>query len=328
MSAPRYTLRLSVRVLSPASVTGFDSEQHLLEGEIRVTAKLIGPHLILLATGFESEAEAQAYLPGLKRGLWNLALVHQIAFKPSFERQHITPVPDPYTAERNLAQGFGMAVEGPFQPLHWVIDEDGYAIFKAGEGVRPLLFVEASGHVVHPTDAVREALASGIEGAQSASDSVDERLATALDLYLSHFYEVSIRARFLTLVTVLEVLAPVTEKHPAAIRLVVDLHRDIDDLLKTEVDPDARDALEALRKEIDFRREKSIRRRIRCLVLDEPTLGDIPQRKGLARRIVDAYDLRSAMTHSGAIAEEALIGAFEIILAVVKSVLLGRLGLA
>ncbi len=328
MSAPRYTLRLSVRVLSPASVTGFDSEQHLVEGEISVTAKLVWPYLILQATGFESEADAQAYLPRLKSGLWNLALVHHLAFKPSFERQHITPVPDPYAAERNLAQCFGMAVEGPFQPLHWVIDEEGYAIFKAGERVRSLLFGEASGHAVHSADAVREALASGIERTQSASDAIDEKLATALDLYLSHFYEASIRARFLTLVTVLEVLAPVTEKHPVAVRLVVDLHRDIDDLLKTEVDPDARDALEALRREIDFRKETSIRRRIRSLVLDEPTLGDIPQREDLARRTVKAYDLRSTMTHSGAIAEEALIGAFEIIQAVVKSVLLGRLGLA
>lgn len=126
----------------------------------------------------------------------------------------------------------------------------------------------------------------------------------------------------------LEVLAPATEKHPAAVRLVVDLHRDIDDLLTTEVDPDARDALEALRKEIDFRNETSIRRRIRYLVLDELLLRNSQQCEDLARRTVKAYDLRSAMTHFFVIEEEALVGAFETIQVVVKRLWLGHLGLS
>ena len=327
MSAPRYTLRLSVKVLSPLSLSGLDSEQTLMEGKVCVTAKLIGPHLVLHATGFESEAAAQAYLPRLKSGLWSLALEQRIAFKPNFERQHITPAPDPYAAGRNLAQACGMAVEGPFQPVHGLLDEEGYAIFKAGEYVRSLLFGEASGHIVHPADSVRKALANGIASTPPA-DAVDERLATVLDLFLSHFYESSIRARFLTLVTVLEVLAPVTEKHPSAVRLVVALHRKIDDLLMTEADPDARDALDALRREIDFRKETSIRRRIRSLVLDEPALGDTVERQDLARRTVTAYDLRSTITHTGAIAEVALNDAFETIQLVVQRLLLGRLGLA
>lgn len=69
-----------------------------------------------------------------------------------------------------------MDVKGPFQPLHWVIDEEGSTIFNAGERVRSLRFGEAFGRVVHSTDAVREALVSGIEGTQSACDAVDERL--------------------------------------------------------------------------------------------------------------------------------------------------------
>ena len=328
MSAPRYTLRLSVKVLDPLSISDFGSEQTIVEGNIRVTAKLIGPYLVLHATGFESEAAAQAYLPRLKSGLWSLALVQHIAFTPNFERQRITPAPDPYAAGRNLAQAFGMAIEGPFQPVHGLIDEEGYAIFKAGEYVRSLLFGNASGHVVHQVDAVKKALSNGIASPQPAADAADERLATALDLYLSHFYESSIRARFLTLVTVLEVLAPVTEKHPAAVRLAVALHRKIDGLLMTEVDSEARDALEALRREIDFRKETAIRRRIRSLVLDEPALGDIQERQDLARRTVKAYDLRSALTHTGAIAEVALNGAFETIQVVVQQLLRGRLGLA
>jgi len=72
-----------------------------------VTVKQRGPFLILLARDFASEAEAETFLPQMKGGLWNIAIEHNIAFKPCFERRTITRSGDPEQAARNLPSHSG-----------------------------------------------------------------------------------------------------------------------------------------------------------------------------------------------------------------------------
>lgn len=326
-TSPGYTLRVSVRTLGKTPVAGLETEPTIDVGPIHVTVKQRGRFLVFSAGDFASETDAEAFLPRLKGGLWNLAIEHNIAFIPFFERRDITRPEDPYAAARNLAKNFGQTVEEPVQPVHGLTEEEGYVIFRSDENIRFLGLGDMTAHVSTGWAHVKGTLAAGIEQVRGFTDEADANLATAIDLYLSSFYESSIRARFLTLVMALEVLAPVIEKHSAAVQLLIDLQKAIDTRLVGETNPEARDALQALRRETDFRKETSIRRRIRHLVLQEVPLCDI-DREALARRVVAAYDLRGSVIHKGAVNPHALAEANETVLQTVKLLLRSRLGLA
>lgn len=323
----RYTLRVSVKTLNKNSVGGLESEPSIEFDQIRVRVKMRDRFLVLSAGDFASESDAEAFLPRLKGGLWNLAIEHNIAFIPFFERRDITRSMDAYATARNLAHSFGLTAEEPVQPVHGITEEEGYTVFRSDEGIRFLSMGDCTASVSTGWVNVERTLSIGIRQVRQSSAVEDADLAIAIDLYLSSFYESSIRARFLTLVMALEVLAPVTEKHSAAVQLICDLHKAIDKRLEDEVDPEARDALEALLRETDFRKETSIRRRIRCLVLSDTSLDD-DHRKSLAKKAVAAYDLRGSVVHSGATSPDKLTEAYETALHVVKLLLRSRLGLS
>jgi hypothetical protein len=82
---PRFTLRVSVKVLGKEPIKGLEGEPSIAVGQITVTVKQRWPFLILLARDFasEAEAEAEAFLTQIKGGLWNIAIEHNIAFTPS-----------------------------------------------------------------------------------------------------------------------------------------------------------------------------------------------------------------------------------------------------
>lgn len=326
MQKQRYTLRLSVKTLGQDPVSGLTVEPTFTFGSIRVTAKRRGAYFLLQASDFASEGEAEDFLPRMKRGLWNLALAHNIAFIPFFERRDLTRSEDPIAAGRNLATSFGQPADEPVQPVHGVTEEGGYTIFPSGETIRFLALGDVRLTVSTNWEAVARTLTEGIQHPGALTDERASGLATAMDLYLTHFYEASIRARLLTLIMALEVLAPVTEKHATAIELLTEFRSSVEAKLACAEDPEARDALEALLREIDFRKESSIRRRLRRLVLDEAPL-DTAGRQALAKKVVAAYDLRGALVHTGAIGSQALSEAHKTVLQSAKSILRARLGL-
>jgi hypothetical protein len=94
-----------------------------------------------------------------------------------------------------------------------------------------------------------------------------------------------------------------------------------------EVEGEERDALEALLREIDFKKETSIRRRVRSLVLAEAPLAK-DARMGLAKKVVEAYDLRGSIVHTATVDSQALNEANETALKTVKLLLRAQLGLA
>lgn len=327
VTTPRYTLRVSVRTLGKMPVAGLESEPTIDVCHARVTVKQRGQFLVLSAGDFASESDAEAFLPRLKGGLWNLAIEYNIAFTQFFERREITRSQDPVAAAHNLAKSFGSPLEEPVQPVHGLTEEEGYTIFRSDENIRFLRMGDAELSVSTGWGNVAKALAYGINQVLPPASEIDINLTTAIDLYLSSFYERSIRARFLTLMMALEVLAPVTEKHEAAVELLASLQEAIDMRLVDEANLDARDALEALRRETNFRKETSIRRRIRRLVLEEAPLRDV-DRQALAKKVVAAYDLRGSVVHTGTLDPNALAEANETALYALKMMLRSRLGFA
>lgn len=323
MAADKWMLRLSVKVLSEKALLGLESEPTFQVGSVLVTAKDSAGYFVLEARDFVTEDEALAYVPYLKTGLWNLAIDRNIAFVPFFERRDITRPDDPEEAARNLEKSFKVPYTGP---VHGLTQEAGFSVYQASENI---LFISMDGgkaYVLTPWKMVEKALSEGIQFGNAGSEKTDPNLTTALDLYLAHFSESSIRAKFLTLMMALEVLAPVTEKHAVAVGMLTDFAATVQVKLNTTIDDEARDALQALHKDIEFRKETSIRRRVRRLILDGTPLPEA-ERLEWARKVVKAYDLRGSMVHSGTVELKVLSEAHSVALDAVKLILGARLGL-
>jgi hypothetical protein len=172
MNSPRYTLRVSLKVLGKERITELEAEPSITVGRITVTVKKRGPLLILLAGDFVSEAEAEEFLPQIKGGLWNIAVQHSIAFAPCFERRSITRQADPVQTARNL---FG-PIEGPIKPVHGLTDEEGYTIFPSGENIVGIAMGDVRISESTGWDSVSKTLAEGIQNARQGTSGQDTAL--------------------------------------------------------------------------------------------------------------------------------------------------------
>jgi hypothetical protein len=83
--------------------------------------------------------------------------------------------------------------------------------------------------------------------------------------------------------------------------------QEADETLKT-VAPDSDDAasLQAVRRELLFRREDSIRRQVRNVVLTTLTMNGDADAAEAAKRVVQLYDLRSTLVHEGSLTSQEL----------------------
>lgn len=134
----------------------------------------------------------------------------------------------------------------------------------------------------------------------------NERIRTALELYASHFTEPQQRVKFLLLVMALEVLTRKTKKS-AAIQLLLDRWRgEIEsEILANTGNSEICADLEALGRELVFRREDSLRNQIRKLFVDLPGVGG-DESRSLQARALRTYDRRSRLVHDGQLPDEEL----------------------
>lgn len=317
-----YTLRVSAKSPHASRITGIDIPVEVEIGGRRATFVLQHRDLIVRIADFATESEAEAFLPRLRAGLWNIALVHNIPFILGHDRGDITYADDPTQAGKNLARGFGLADDCP---VHGLGNSGGYTVFKTDQNIKFFAGVEVSGYVSSPFDVLAPLF---VEAVTTCKDGVisETKTATAISLYLGQFLETSMRARLLTLMMVLEVLAPDLAKHESAVAVLEKMTLDIDTRLHENISDEERFALESLQREFDFRKETSIRRRIRELVATGAGLAHA-DRNQLAREVVRAYDLRGKIVHTGVASNDDVYTAYDTILHTVKSLLRGRLGL-
>ncbi|MEI2806089.1 MAG: hypothetical protein V9G18_09150 [Albidovulum sp.] len=256
-----------------------------------------------------------------------MALQYNISFNRTFEQRDITRAEDPIAAARNLAKSFGLSEAEPIQPVHGLTEEEGFVVFRSGENIRFFAMGDASVHVSTGWPRVAESLIQGIMCSKVDEGLSEIKLETALDLYLASFYETSQRAKFLTLITCLEVLAPVTERGETVRQLLSEFQTKIEEAVNGGVNNEDRVALESLSRELSHKKDTSIRQRVRRLILDEAPL-ERSAREDLATRIVKAYDFRGNMVHEGSARDHEVQEHFDVVLETVKLLLGKRLGLS
>ncbi len=316
-----YTLRVSVKTLGQSPITGIDVPLQTQMAGMPATFEMRHRHLIVRVSGFSREVDAEKFLSRVKAGLWNIALVHHVAFIPEFRRRDITLASDPVEAGKNIAKSFGLS---DASPVHGLADEGGYSVFRTDDNIK---FLGLGDVTVTVSSGFPQVYPTFVEAVDAADTSAvdDAGLHTAIALYLSQFFESTPRARLLTLMMVLEVLAPEIPKHHAAVQVLQQMTMVIDARLASCNDNDEQFALDSLKRELDFRKETSIRRRVRELIV---TSSGLPaDRNSVARDVVRAYDLRSQLVHTGDADEAEVNKASDTVLQVTKALLRGRLGL-
>jgi hypothetical protein len=125
------------------------------------------------------------------------------------------------------------------------------------------------------------------------------KLVTALELYAAHFTESQARVRFLLLVVAIESLSTATQKHDSAIALLRRWELELADEMKRHAESsEAWQSLDALRRELGFRSDDSIRSQVRKLFAGLSGVSP-DELAALQRRALRVYDKRSTLVHDG-----------------------------
>ena len=324
-----YTLRVPVKTLGDNPITDLaDTENFTVDGvDVSFSAK--PPYLILKATGFQTEDEAREFIPRVIAGFWSLAVRWNIAFKADFRPQPVMHADNQDEAGTRLvgfAQSIGLL--GDFGPGQGLAKTEATIIYPSDQKVRTLGLGQARLTVSTPTKVTIPTLRNALGFLKAATLVSDARFRTAMELYVDHYYETSPKARFLSLMTVLEVLAPTTKKHAIAQELIRAWKNGI--TAKQTAFPagsDERAALESLNRELDFRKETSIRMRLRAFIRSEFQDRSDNERLGFEKDIVAAYDARGELIHTGTLESERLSVAHDRVNRILRALLGRHLGI-
>jgi hypothetical protein len=302
-NAPCYTLRVPFKLASGMCIDELESSTEWNICGVRVKLEYNNPFYVLKADGFSSEEAACQYFDRLWNGLEWLLLDRSVALMATKNLARITRADDPDQAAINLAQSLGIPHKGP---IHGVIHTDQPSIYPTAQR---FVFVGAMAPSIRGGIGLSgffKALADGMVLRETPTTS-DRGLRAAIDLYSASFHEQPASARFIMLIMALEVLTSRAVKHTVALRL---LDRWRDDLLqeraKQKHDSDALEALDALERELLFRKVISLRGQIRILVRETLLAAGDPDASELARLAVRLYDDRSKLVHDGTLPSDTL----------------------
>jgi hypothetical protein len=316
-----YTLRFPFR-LPPGQEIAVNEEVIEL-GDLKFSLERNNRLYILTVDGFPSENEANHYINNVWAGLMWVLLQYGLSPDAELKTQKVKYVEDlstdPHQASENLKKVLGFQSEAPVDCL---INGARPAVYLSKKNIATITGGEPTVVVTTPAETVLKIIGEGASFQRSDEVIEDKKLGVALELYGAYFTESTANARFLTLVMALEALAVGVRKTRLVLDLIEKWKIELEKLLKT-VGPDTDDAssLEALRSELLFRKEDSIRRRIRSFVLK--TLRDHGDKDAeeIAEKAVEIYNLRSKLLHEGWVEPQKLSEATSDTESIVKRIL-------
>lgn len=263
--------------------------------------------------GFATEAAAKAHALFVWAGLTWVGLHGELAPYGRPQIGEVSFTDDP------VATGVRLKFN---RPIDGLAEGSAAFVYPTGKSIVTITGGKATVTMSNAVDSVVKYIRDLAEFATQVQPLTDQKLRVALELYQAHFSEASMNSRFLTLVMCLEALATGTKRPMPIIDL---LQRWQDEIEKSKPsfagDTECLAALESLARELDFRRENSIRSQIRTLVLSTlQGVGD-PDAEAVAKTTLDVYDKRSTLVHEGRLENAALNEAFKNAQQIVRRIL-------
>lgn len=291
-----YTLRVPFSLADgrEISITGKNFNKQTGELEINIQKQGTNEYICKIDS-FNTEFSAKEYLKRFWVGLAWVMLNYDLAFSVSLDFDKVIYAEDPKVAAESLNKNFGLKIEH----VNGLISEGHPAVYPSDKIIRVL---GASGNFLSivPIEKVYPTLMKGINEFNFSDVFENSKLKTALDLYNAYFYEYSLKAKFLTLIMALEVLTSSTPKSQIALDFLKKWKGEID-YEKSKLDENDKDfeAFEALERELIFRKENSLRSRMRELVYESLKDANDPNAESYAKMAVKLYDNRSELVHKG-----------------------------
>jgi hypothetical protein len=275
----------------------------------------------LLVTGFTSESDARAFIPKLYAGLmW--ALLHQgLSPDVTLEPQAMFYADDPVKAAQNLFKSFDLQVTR----VDSLVDASRPAIYSSDKEIRIItagnVTLSQGFHSEQSLDLICHAAAFS----RADRAAADGKLRVAFDLYNSFYREASQNSRFLTLAMALEALAPEEFKPVEIVSLVEEWMAAVQTRMAgLRQDSEEWAGYESLQKELGFRREVSIRKKIRTLVLSTLTRHGDADADDISNQAVRLYDKRGKLVHDGFLPDNELRDATTQLREIVRRVIEAR----
>lgn len=311
-----YTLRFPIRLAPGREVSDVEEGPHTLDGRpFRFSRN--APYLVILVDGFADESSALDYLPHLRAALYWPAIDHGLAYTAELRRGRVIYSDDPIQPSRNIGKTFKLKRDR----VDGIVDGNVPCAYPAEMQLVSMTASEVEIVLGTQFPRFKQSLSVGL--AETDPTVLDnERLCTALTLYCARFHERSPNARLLALVMALEVLTEKLAKAPIVRQLLERWRAELRQM-RDGAHPEAdAEALEALDRELFFRKEASIRSRIRALVSDSLSQ---PDSTSDVQRAVAIYDLRGQLVHDGRVPPGELSDAIKDAERIVGEVLKNRL---
>jgi Apea-like HEPN len=323
MSNPEFALRFPFRPMH--WVDGVEESIQFRKDEMEVSLSASPPYLVLRAQPFDSEEAAISFLPRLWGAVAWMAVRVGTGFIAEMEIDSVAYTDDPERAAENLNKSMGLPNRGP---VHGIVNGNFPSVLPLGKNIRFITAGDVSVSQTLSRGLVEGPLNEGLQAPGASELYGDERLRTAIELFCDSHRESSVRSKFLTLAMAIEVLTQPAAKHVVAQELLDTLQELVTrGLAAHAVDSEEWHALDSLQRELLFRRDNSIRSRVRTLV--STALSKVPdaERSQLARDAVWVYDLRGALVHDGTVPKNELSRGYGLARSVIMQLLTARMQL-
>lgn len=303
-NANDYVLRFPFELVGSHEISGVEESVSRPFKSLAMRLEGNGQFCVLTVTGFESSAAARDFITPIWAGLTWVLLNRGIVFRAELEPRSVVFFDDPVEAARNISKGLSRQLD---QRLDGMGDGHGPCVYASDKHLRFLTSLPVTARIGNPVEQFLDYFEEGIGAKNSEAIISDTRLRTAIDLYCAHFTETSRHAKLITLVMAIESLTNKSDKQAVALELIAKWQSEIKDAMDV-LDPDCEDhfSLKCLERELLFRRETSIRSRVKDLVLQTFSECSAREAHELANKAVRIYDMRGSLVHDGTLPEKQL----------------------
>jgi hypothetical protein len=296
--ATEFTLRFPFELSPGRDIVAIDQTVEQKIGNLTFSCERQDRLYILKVSGFVSELIAQEYFSKIWVGLMWVMLNRNIAFSFNKSFGKVTYASDPKQAGENLSNAFGSPFDG--RVVDGLADGDIPVVYQSDKKIRFINAGNINVLIGKPFDQIFATMIEGVALANNSRIISDTKIKTALELYSAYYYESSANAKLLTLVMALETLTVSSPKSQFVLDIIANWQKDVDQLKnQLESESEEFEALIALERELLFRKEKSLRSKIKDLVFDTLQGEGASNAREMAAKAVKVYDKRSTLVHEG-----------------------------
>ncbi len=262
---------------------------------------------VLTIGGFDSEDEASTFLLKACAGLIWFGLKSSVGVRFNPDK---TPV-ELFAKPKSIAEGspiFSIASEKRWREYDGHYDADKTIVRPDHKRLMVFTGGSATVQIGTPISILSRTMLESMEEGRPELVLYDPKLRLACEVYLSSHFESTPAARFLSLITTLEILITDASASEPVQAMALRFIGEATAAQKAEEDVAVRREFESLVSRLAYLRYRSIKSQLRNLVEETlRTAADIAEPARISKEVSRLYDLRSTLVHTGE-ADRAAIG--------------------